>query len=113
MKIEWAFLRNNWNSCAKTREFLASREIEIVAEDNARKVKLDGDAVWAKMHTAGQIFAAKGRKKVLQWTPSEENREEILSEVIGRSGNLRAPTLLVDGQFVVGFNDGLYDQVFG
>ena len=112
MKIEWAFLRNNWNSCAKTREFLASRDIEIGAEENARKVKLDGDAVWAKMSTAEQIFAAKGRKKVLQWTPSAENRDEVLGEVMGRSGNLRAPTLLIDGKFVVGFNDELYSQFF-
>ena len=76
-------------------------------------MKLDGDAVWEKIQTAEKVVASKGRNKVLEWVPTAENRDEILGEVIGRSGNLRAPTLLVDGVFVVGFNDGLYEGVFG
>jgi len=57
------------------------------------------------------VFATKGRSKVLEWVPSEENRAEILQEVIGRSGNLRAPTLQFDNQIVVGFSQTVYERL--
>ena len=39
--------------------------------------------------------------------------EEILKLVLGPTGNLRAPTLLVGKKMVVGFNQEMYESVFG
>jgi hypothetical protein len=36
-----------------------------------------------------------------------------LKDVIGRSGNLRAPTLQVGDVILIGFNDELYQEQFG
>jgi arsenate reductase-like glutaredoxin family protein len=41
------------------------------------------------------------------------SEEEILKLILGPTGNLRAPTLLVGKKMVVGFNDEMYQSVFG
>lgn len=43
------------------------------------------------------------------WNPQGDDKSAILQQVIGPSGNLRAPTLRVGATFVVGFNADLYD----
>ena len=55
------------------------------------------------------IYIAKG-KKILALAPESANREEILKSAMGRSGNLRAPTLKVGKKVLVGFNDTLYPE---
>tara|TARA_B100000408_G_C10231267_1_gene195290 strand:+ start:190 stop:336 length:147 start_codon:yes stop_codon:yes gene_type:complete len=47
------------------------------------------------------------------WNPSIDAKEEILKDVIGPSGNLRAPTWRVATEFIVGFNPELYQEMFG
>jgi len=37
---------------------------------------------------------------------------KMITQVIGPSGNLRAPTLKVGNSFVVGFNEELYEDFF-
>ena len=63
---------------------------------------------------ANRLHAARGKKVVevdLKKDPPAE--EEILKLVLGPTGNLRAPTLLVGKTMVVGFNQEMYDGVFG
>ena len=38
------------------------------------------------------------------------DKAEILQHVMGPSGNLRAPTLRLNDEFIVGFNAGLYES---
>jgi len=47
------------------------------------------------------------------WNPSIDAKEEILKDVIGPRGNLRAPAWRVGTQFIVGFNPELYQEMFG
>ncbi len=58
---------------------------------------------------AESIVTARG-KKVATWDPKTDSRENILKQVMGPSGNLRAPTFRVGGRFVVGFNADLYRE---
>ena len=44
---------------------------------------------------------------------TELSQEEILKLVLGPTGNLRAPTLLVGKSMVVGFNQEMYEDFFG
>ena len=37
--------------------------------------------------------------------------EELLKVVLGPTGNLRAPTLVVGKKLIVGFNEEMYDEV--
>jgi len=41
-----------------------------------------------------------------------DDKKEILKDVIGPSGNLRAPTWRIGNEFIVGFNPELYEEVF-
>ncbi len=56
------------------------------------------------------IYVINGRK-ILDLPPTEENKEAILAKAIGRSGNLRAPTIQVGNQFIIGFNEELYKKL--
>ena len=40
-------------------------------------------------------------------------KEEILKDVMGPSGNLRAPAWRIGAEFIVGFNPELYQEMFG
>jgi len=64
------------------------------------------------LHSASLIRTGKG-KKTNVWNPSIDAKEEILKDVIGPSGNLRAPAWRVGTEFIVGFNSELYQEMFG
>ncbi len=57
------------------------------------------------------IFAARG-KKVVAFHPKSDKPEEtvLLEHLIGRSGNLRAPTAIIGKTMIVGFNADLYRE---
>lgn len=44
---------------------------------------------------------------------SETTQEELLKVVLGPTGNLRAPTMLMGKKMIVGFNDEMYAGLFG
>lgn len=60
---------------------------------------------------ASQIYVGR-RGKYSQHLPDENSREEIMSLVMGRSGNLRAPTLRVGDAILVGFSKEMYESIF-
>lgn len=63
---------------------------------------------------ASKLVSAKGKKVVaVDLKKTELTQEEILKLVLGPTGNLRAPTLLIGKQMVVGFNEEMYADVFG
>ena len=64
------------------------------------------------LNSASKIRTGKG-KKFLEWNPKVDKKDEILKDVIGPSGNLRAPTWRIGSEFIVGFNNELYEKVFG
>ena len=64
------------------------------------------------LKSASLIRAGKGKKTNL-WNPSTDEKEEILKDVIGPSGNLRAPAWRIGTEFIVGFNPELYEEMFG
>lgn len=53
------------------------------------------------------MTVAKG-KKVQRFERVAEQKEAILQQVMGPSGNLRAPTFRVKDEYIVGFNPELY-----
>ena len=64
------------------------------------------------MESASLILTGKGKKRQ-EWNPDSDDKATILKDVIGPSGNLRAPTWRIGNEFIVGFNPELYDEVFG
>jgi hypothetical protein len=76
---------------------------------DARKNRIDEQAAWELLKTAGSV--AKG-KKVQNFTTGSEEKEALLQQAMGPSGNLRAPTYRIKDQFVIGFNADLYEDTF-
>ena len=64
------------------------------------------------MESASLILTGKGKKRQ-EWNPTSDDKANILKDVIGPSGNLRAPTWRIGNEFIVGFNTELYEEVFG
>lgn len=78
----------------------------------ARKQKVEGDDAWAILGGASELVVGRG-KKFQTFDPAKDDKEAILKVCLGRTGNLRAPTLKMGDRMVVGFNDDMYTQFVG
>jgi hypothetical protein len=61
---------------------------------------------------ASRVFVAKG-KKVSEFEPAGKASSELVAAMLGPTGNLRAPAIRKGKTVVVGFNEELFEQVFG
>ena len=111
-KINWGYFRNGWTSCKRAQEVLDARNISVENIVIANKEKIDSKAAWELLQSASLIRTGKG-KKTNVWNPSIDQKEEILRDVIGPSGNLRAPAWKLGNEYIVGFNPELYKEMFG
>ena len=60
---------------------------------------------------ADRIVVAKGRK--LSEFEGGSAKKDIVAALLGPTGNLRAPTLVVGDTVLVGYNEDAYAEVFG
>jgi hypothetical protein len=81
--------------------------IEVVVD--AKKNAIGAEAAWQRLATAAEVHVASGRN-VVSYRPQPDNKEDLLSKAMGRSGTLRAPTLLVGDRLLIGYNDALYER---
>jgi hypothetical protein len=79
---------------------------------DARKEALAGEDAWKLLAGAEQVLIAKG-KAYQVFDPRTDSKESVLAQALGRTGNLRAPTLRVGDQLLVGFSEGLYTRLAG
>ncbi|MBV5317061.1 MAG: hypothetical protein JZU50_04600 [Desulfobulbaceae bacterium] len=79
---------------------------------DARKEALAGEDAWRLLANAKEIVVASG-KKYLSFDPKSNSKEDILKQTLGRTGTLRAPTLLIGDRLLVGYCDALYAQFLG
>ena len=91
------------------QEFLDTHNVEVENRTDARKERIDAEAVWDLIGNAKQVVVAKGQR-VETFVPSEDTQEPILKAVLGRSGSLRAPTVQSGDAFFVGYNVALYEN---
>ena len=59
---------------------------------------------------AADIRIAKGKK--LDAFTDRDDATRIVSGMLGSTGNLRAPTIVVGSTLAVGFNEEVYREVF-
>ena len=84
-------------------------KVEAAEIVDARKQKIDEEQAWELVKGADSIAVAKG-KNVQRFEAVTDEKEEVLKNVMGPSGNLRAPTYRVGNDFIVGFNADLYQD---
>ena len=76
---------------------------------DARKTRIDEDEAWALLKAASSVAVAKG-KKVQNFSAVADEKDALLKQAMGPSGNLRAPTYRFKDQFIIGFNADLYEE---
>ncbi len=109
MNIDWAYLRKGWASCNKAQAVFAEKNITITTEVNAGKEKIAGDDAWNLLQSASEIVIGRG-KKFSVFDPAGDDQEAILKQALGRTGNLRAPTLKLGKKLIIGFSEDMYAQ---
>jgi len=83
--------------------------MEIKETVEARKQKIEGDDAWAILAGSDELIVGRG-KKFQVFDPKKDDKKAILKVCLGRTGNLRAPTLKLGKRVVVGFNDEMYER---
>ena len=83
------------------------------SEINARKQTLKRKEALELAAQVDEIFAAKGKKVIHLRMADVPGDDLVASALLGPTGNLRAPTLRQERTLIVGFNDKVYESVFG
>ena len=89
---------------------MAERALAVRETVDARKQKFGDDDLAEVFKDATEVVVAKG-KKVLVFKPKAQ-LDALKQEALGRSGNLRAPTLKVGKRMLVGFGDAAFAHFF-
>ncbi|MAJ29341.1 hypothetical protein CBD41_07980 [bacterium TMED181] len=79
---------------------------------DAKKVRLGQDEALELAGKASMVIVARGKKLVEHDMKKDRpSDEELAKGIMGPSGNLRAPTLVVGKKMLVGFNEAAYQAV--
>ena len=112
--VDWSYHRPGWKTCVKTQEFLANAGVIPKTETNAKKETYQKQQALELVEAASHLFVARGKKVVeLNLKKDAPTETEVLKLILGPTGNLRAPTLKCGKQLIVGFNDEMYEGIFG
>ena len=82
-----------------------------IAEKIPASRKLQREDAEALLKKATSLTVAKG-KKVQEFKGKNKASDEAVTAMLGSTGNLRAPTVVVGETLVVGFNEEVYSSVF-
>lgn len=78
--------------------------------EDARKNVIKEDGAWELIAAVKSLAVGRG-KKMQNFEPADGLRDEILKVCLGRTGNLRAPTLRIGNKLYVGFNEDMYQEL--
>jgi arsenate reductase-like glutaredoxin family protein len=100
-------------TCAKAQEFLAREKIESITQVNAKKIALKEREALEIISQVDEVYATKGKKVIhLDLRKEQPDKATLKGILLGPTGNLRAPTLRIGRQLVVGFDHETYQKVF-
>jgi hypothetical protein len=98
-------------SCGRTQEFLAKAGIRASEVVDAKKNVMGESGALALLEGMERLYVAKG-KKVVQVDLRGADLKDVVPLMLGPTGNLRAPALKRGKTLVIGFDEGLYREVF-
>ena len=80
---------------------------------DARKERYGGDDAIKLLKGMSKMIVAKGKKTTeVNLKKDRPDDDELTALMLGPTGNLRAPTMLVGKTVLVGFNEDAYTEVF-
>ena len=76
---------------------------------NAKKAPIAGEAALGVLRDVDELYVTKGKKVIrVDLRGGRPPRAELLSLLLGPSGNLRAPTIRKGRTLIVGFDEATY-----
>ena len=78
--------------------------------------KLQADDARGMLATADRLIACKGKKVGdfdVKGVSKKAIPEEAVTAMLGPTGNMRSPTLVVGKLLLVGYNDDIFNEVLG
>ena len=98
----------------KAQGFLEQHDAEVKTVVNANKEKKGRAEALALAKGANVIHIAKGKKLVtFDMKKNAPDDETLVSQMLGPTGNLRAPTIVQGKTVYVGFNEDAYRELVG
>lgn len=110
--VEWLYHRKNCETCARAQDFFARNKIEASETVDARKERIGPNEALKLAQKMDNIYVTKG-KKVLHFDMKNEKPDEgqLAAVIVGPSGNLRAPAMVLNKTLIVGFDETTYDRL--
>ncbi len=93
-------------------EFLAARRIAVRETADARKERFAKDDLRELFKDARRVIAIKAKKRLEFDLAREVDLDALAEAVIGPTGGLRAPTLMVGDAVLVGFGPEEWAEFF-
>ena len=90
---------------------MEARGIDVAETVPASRKLQRGDAL-DLLKKANRAAVAKGRK-LSEFSGADITSDAAVTAMLGTTGNLRAPTMVVGDTLLVGFNEALFTEVFG
>ena len=88
--------------------------MNVTEEIDARKIRYGDSDALGLVQGKSTLLVAKGKKVTKVDLRKDRPKDAALvGLMLGPTGNLRAPTLIVGKKVIVGFNADLYEEVFG
>jgi arsenate reductase-like glutaredoxin family protein len=101
-------------TCKKAQGFLEKKAVVVSELTDASKFRKGRGEALQLAKTADKIVVAKGKKVVtfdMKKAPPDD--DTLAANLLGPSGNLRAPTVRKGKTLLIGFNDEAYQEVLG
>src|SRR5689334_16077279 len=101
-------------SCQKAQGFLESAHVDVSATTDAKKEKRSREEALALARSVDKVVVGKGKKVVtfdMKNAPPDD--DTLAAQLLGPTGNLKAPTLRVGNTLLVGFSEEAYQNEFG
>jgi arsenate reductase-like glutaredoxin family protein len=84
----------------------------VLEKVDAKKVRFDGLEAVALVRKAKLLVSVRGGKVVrLSMAAARTDNETLAKQIMGPTGNLRAPALRTGEIFIVGYNQDEWDTV--
>lgn len=82
----------------------------MAVEVDAKKEVIGADAAWERLRGADKVWVGRGQEARV-YQPDATSKDAIMNEVLGRTGNLRAPALKIGNSYYIGYNEAIYKEL--
>lgn len=94
--------------------FFEEHGVTVRETVKANKEKKGAEEALALLEGMERLVAVRGKKKVeFDLTGERPSDEDVLKHMLGPTGNLRAPTLRLGNEMLVGFQEAAYQETLG